>query len=77
MGNEYMVVGTFPILWTNWECNPVGFILKDKKGTIIFSYDKLGKERISTKTMQDKIVEYKNAIRETKKALENLTTAST
>jgi hypothetical protein len=77
MSNEYAVVGTFPILWTNWECNPVGYILKDKKGKITFSYDTLGKDRISVKSMQDKIIEYKNAIRETKKALEYLTTGST
>ncbi len=65
----YTCIGEFPLLWTGWECNPKGYILKDKKGKIVLSYDVYGVQRMSGDFLRTKLAEYKNAVVKTKKAL--------
>ena len=69
MNSKYTLIGSFPMLWKNWEGNPEGYILENSRRKIIYSYDKYGKEKISMSELQAKIDEYRNAIYETKKAL--------
>lgn len=60
------------MLWKNWDANPEGYVLKNSRGKIIYSYDKYGKEKISMSELQAKIEEYRKAIYETRKALSYL-----
>jgi hypothetical protein len=72
MSDTYTIIGSFPALWTNWECSPVGYVLEDKKGKRFLSFDVQGNIRIRPQQLIEKIDEYRKAILATRLALDML-----
>ena len=69
---DYEIVHTFPVMWSGWECDDVGYVVKETEtNELKIALSSHGGFYIAkVKELFEKIHEYINAIKETEKAIE-------